>query len=185
MENKYLIVEIHDATPEFKPELTEIVSKLDNLGISRRSVLVIPNYYEKNNLINDREFISWLDDLQEKGDEIVQHGYNHVSTNHNYKSRWDRFIGTKLTHGEGEFQNISYNEAQEKIQKGKDILERIGFNSKGFVAPAWLLNPESERAIKEHGFSYYTTFRYLNFPSQGRKEKAAGKKYASKGSSRR
>ncbi len=121
MKNKYLIVEIHDATPEFKSELTAIVSELDNLGITRRSVLVIPNYYEKNNLINDKDFVSWINGLQEKGDEIVLHGYNHVSTNHNYSSGFQKILGTKVNHGEAEFQNIGYDEAVDKIQKGKQI----------------------------------------------------------------
>jgi len=169
---KYLVVLIHDATPAFKSELNEIVSELDRIGIKKRSVLVIPNYYEKNNILGDVGFIEWLNGFKDNKDELVLHGYEHLSTNHNYSSRFQKILGTKVNHGEAEFQNISYKEAREKIQKGKQLLEKVGISSKGFVAPAWLLNPESEKAIKDSGFDYCTTFRHIHFIPQQKKEKA-------------
>ena len=175
MKDKYLVVSIHDVTPEFKQELTTIVSELDKIGIKKTSVLIIPNYYENKNLVKDNQFTDWLYQLYDNGNELVQHGYNHLCTNYNFKSHIQKFIGTKINHSEGEFQNISYDEAKSKIQKGKDIFNTLGLTkliSKGFVAPAWLLNQESEKAIKDAGFDYYTTFRHINFPKQKKKEKS-------------
>ena len=169
---KYLVVSVHDATPRFKGELQEIVSELDRIGIKRKSILVIPNYYGEESILDNKDFIFWLHSLKSNGDELVQHGYNHVSTNHNFSSRFQKILGTKVNHGEAEFQNISYWEAKAKIGLGRKMLNQAGIYPKGFVAPAWLLNPESERAIKDSEFSYATKFRKIEFYSQEKTEKS-------------
>jgi len=172
MKQKYLVVSIHDATPEFKTELGEIVSELDRNDILKRSVLVIPDYLGKNNLLHNDGFIDWLHQIQDKGNEIVQHGYEHVSTNKDYHSLYGKFVGERLAHGCGEFQNISREEANSKIQQGENIFNQIGIYPKGFVAPGWLLNKESEKAIKDEGFTYTTTFKNIEFFLQQRTEKS-------------
>jgi len=169
MENKYLVVSIHDATPNFNSQLTKIVSELDKIGVNKKSILVIPDYLGKSNISQDDKFIELLHSLQDKGNEIVQHGLEHISTNHNYSSFLEKFIGEQIAQGCGEFQNISYEEAKEKIQKGKEIFKNKGFGAVGFVAPAWLLNSESEKAIKED-FQYTTRFSNIEFFSPYKKE---------------
>ncbi len=47
---KKLIVSLHDVTPKFEGELTEIVQELDQRGITTRSNLVVPNWERVNNL---------------------------------------------------------------------------------------------------------------------------------------
>ncbi len=169
MKNKYLVVSIHDVTPNFNSQLTKIISELDKIGVNKKSILVIPDYLGKNSISQSGEFIEWLHSLQDKGNEIVQHGLEHISTNHNYPSFLEKFIGEQIAQGCGEFQNISYKEAKEKIWKGKEIFKANGFGAVGFVAPAWLLNPESEKALKED-FQYTTSFSNIEFFSPYKKE---------------
>lgn len=167
MTQKYLTVSIHDVTPKFRGELSEIVSELDQRGVSSRSILVIPNYGLQHDISADNNFVSWLHQLKSRGDELVHHGYGHVSRNREYKSLVGRFMGEIFAQGCAEFQNIGYDEARQRIQKGKDIFQNAEISAEGFVAPAWLMNPESERAVRDEGFAYTTLINKLRDFSQG------------------
>ena len=68
--------------------------------------------------------------------------------------------------GCAEFQNINYEEARERLQKGKAIFKKIGLAPKGFVAPGWLLSPESERAVQDERFAYTTLLNGLRIFSK-------------------
>ncbi len=162
MSDSYLVVSVHDVTPKFKSELDEIISGLKGIGVTKQSLLVIPNYERRHNIIDDDGFVSRLHDLKNKGDEIVQHGYEHVSSLRQYDSLPHWFMGEIFAQGCGEFQNIGYDEAKERIEEGRDILQQAGFTPKGFIAPGWLLNNDSEKAVRDAGFSYTTRMNWLH-----------------------
>ncbi|MFH0869685.1 MAG: DUF2334 domain-containing protein [archaeon] len=164
---KYLTVSIHDVTPKFKGELSEIVSELDQRCINSKNILVIPNHESYNDISADDNFVSWLHQLSSGGNELVQHGYEHVSRNRTYNSMGDWFMGNFFAQGSAEFQNIGYDEAREIIRRGKDIFQNAEINSKGFAAPAWLINPKSERAIIDEGFVYMPLINRFRIFSQG------------------
>lgn len=170
----YLTVSIHDVTPKFESELKEIIAELNRRGIHSRSILVIPNYELNYDVSKNENFTAWLHDLEKTGDEIVHHGYEHVSHSRKYRSLKKWFLGEMCAQGCAEFQNINYEEARERLQKGKAIFEKIKMAPKGFVAPGWLLNTESERAVQDENFAYTTLLNGLRiFPKtniQGHKK---------------
>jgi predicted deacetylase len=65
-----------------------------------------------------------------------------------------RLITEHYTAGEGEFFDLGYDEARRRWARGREILS--GFDVKGFIAPAWLLGAEAERAVRDEGFAYTT-----------------------------
>ena len=163
MTQKKLVVSVHDVTPKYQGELTEIVSELSRRGIDKRNLLVVPNWEGQNDLRDHDSFVAWVHELQGSGDEVLQHGYTHRAAKRkgHYKSPVEWFMGEIFSKGTAEIQNLSYDEARQRIEIGQEILTEVGLNDiSGFVSPAWLVNPEAERAMKDQGFSYhiYTSF---------------------------
>lgn len=71
------------------------------------------------------------------------------------KARW-------LTAGEGEFQDLPFEEARRRLAEGRDVLERaLGTRPRGFIAPAWLEHPDTERALASLGFEFHENHLYL------------------------
>jgi len=144
---KFLIVSIHDICPLYFRETKEIISILNNIGIKKICLKVIPNYLGEWNILNYRKFLKWLLEEKEKGNEIIQHGYTHKN--------W------KKLKSPSEFSQLNYEEAKNFIQEGKEILEKAGINCKGFTSPTWKQNEETIRAIIDCGFDYFTTLLWI------------------------
>ncbi len=60
---------------------------------------------------------------------------------------------------EGEFYDLSESEAALRLERGKREFAGLGLEARGFIAPAWLLGREAERAVRSAGFEYTTTLR--------------------------
>src|SRR2546423_8523838 len=73
----FLIVSIHDVAPSTQRIVDQIVSELAQKGIRHCSLLVVPDYHHQGTSMQDRQFVSWLRDLEARGNEIVIHGYFH------------------------------------------------------------------------------------------------------------
>jgi len=154
---KYLVVSVHDVTPAFGSEIKEIVDELKIQKIDKKSILVIPNYLGRYNILKNYRFLNRLNVLKEEGNEIVLHGYEHISRNKKYSSFYGYLMGEWIAQGCAEFQNISYGEAEDKIRRGREILNCAGLICTGFVAPGWLMSKEANKAVIDEGFEY-TTF---------------------------
>lgn len=154
MKKKYIVLSVHDVTPEFKSELSEIVTELSRRGFDKKCMCVVPNYGLRNDILGDGRFIDWLHSLNGNGDEVVLHGFSHFSDKRRYKSFLEFCKGELFALGEAEFQNLSYEEAMGRIKQGRDTLRKVGLDATGFIAPCWITNSEAERAIKDAGFGY-------------------------------
>ncbi len=136
---------------------------LASAGVQHTSLLVIPNHHHKAPMIDDPAFTSWLHGLETSGHEIVAHGYFHK------RPPTEGALAGKLmtevyTAGEGEFYDLSQAAAQERLEKGLGEFQSMGFKPCGFIAPAWLLGADAEKAVAAAGFQYTTrlgTFKDL------------------------
>lgn len=157
MQDKYLIVSVHDATPKFKSEISDIIFELDRIGLKTRNIGIVPNFENKYDISKDDAFASWLLEHNNNGTEIFLHGYTHQSEHRTYNQPIEWFKGEIFAKGEAEFQNTSYEESLDKINRGKEIFNRIGLKYEGFIPPCWLVNPQSLQAIKNSEFEYLVT----------------------------
>jgi predicted deacetylase len=154
-----LVVSIHDVAPSTQAVVQEIIDDLRQSGVSCCSLLVIPHYHEKESLAQSPTFVEWLQKKEQEGHEIVLHGWCHLRPAAAQERLWKRWMTQHYTRGEGEFYDLSYDEARAKLKMGKAALEKAGFDFKkisGFIAPAWLLGKEAERAVIDEGFAYTT-----------------------------
>ncbi|MCP2518868.1 DUF2334 domain-containing protein [Candidatus Aminicenantes bacterium AC-335-K20] len=150
-EKKQLIVSIHDVCPYYFRETKDIVLILENIGISKICLKVIPNYFGEWNILKHENFLKWLIERDNKGDEIIQHGYTHKN--------WKRKGIMDSIHSE--FSSLNYNEAKESIEKGKRIFEEAGIICRGFTSPTWKQNKKVIKAITDCGFDYFTTLLWV------------------------
>ena len=109
--------------------------------------------------MKDRQFVSWLRDLEARGHEIVIHGYFHERPARRDETLRDKFITQLYTRSEGEFYDMDYDEAFRRIKTARDEFSAAGLKPRGFVAPAWLLSAEAERAARDAELEYTTRLR--------------------------
>jgi uncharacterized protein len=151
-----LVVSVHDIAP-FSREITEkIVSELSRLGVTVCSLLVVPNYHHAGSITADRELGIWLREREGRGDEIVIHGYFHERARPEHESLPGKIITRIYTRDEGEFYDLGYEEALDRIREAREDLATVGLSPRGFIAPAWLLSAEAERAAIDAGMEYTT-----------------------------
>jgi uncharacterized protein len=153
---KSLVVSLHDVSPLTQILCEEILAQLRQLGIEQTSLLVIPNHHHRAPIRENSAFRSWLARKTEAGHEPVLHGYFHQRQKQNADSFRAKLTTEIYTAGEGEFFDLSMEEALIRVQRGLDDLAFLARKVVGFIAPAWLLGANAEIAIRKLGFLYTT-----------------------------
>ena len=158
---KSLVVSLHDVSPLTQTLCEEILAQLLHLGIEQTSLLVIPNHHQRAPIRENSRFRSWLTRKIEAGHEPVLHGYFHQRKKQNDDSLWGKLATEIYTAGEGEFFDLSTEEASIRVQRGLEDLAFLPRKVVGFIAPAWLLGANAEIAIRKLGFLYTTRLGWV------------------------
>ena len=154
--NRSLVVSIHDVARSSQRIANKILTELSEHGVRAASLLVVPNYHREGSALKEALFCEWLKKLEERGHEIVIHGYFHERARRNDESFLQKFITLFYTADEGEFYDIIYPDALRLISDARDDFERHGLSPVGFIAPAWLLSVQGEQAAGAVGMTYTT-----------------------------
>jgi len=154
-----LVISTHDVAPSNRAVVEQIMAGLGQSGIRACSLLVVPDYHRQGRATQDRQFVSWLRDLEARGHEIVIHGYFHQRERRGDETVREKFLTRFYTEDEGEFYDLDYEEALRRIMAARDEFRGSGLKPRGFVAPAWLLSPEAERAARDADLEYTTRLR--------------------------
>ncbi|HLQ76282.1 MAG TPA: polysaccharide deacetylase family protein [Terriglobia bacterium] len=157
----YLIVSVHDVSPEHWNRVQRILVQLEAIGVKRRSLLVIPNSRGQSPVDEDSAFSGWLREQQNHGDELILHGYEHVGVG-KPESLADRIRNRLFTQNEGEFLSLNYAEARRRIELGVWIFKAAALRSRGFIPPAWLINRDGLAAARDMGFEYTNSYMYFS-----------------------
>jgi predicted deacetylase len=152
----FVVVSLHDVAPSNQQIANTILSELSHRGVRVCSLLVVPDYHHQGLFTKDRQFVSWLRGLEADGHEIVIHGYFHERARRPKETLGDRLLMTFYTDNEGEFYDLGYAEALHRISTARDEFRAQGLKPRGFVAPAWLLGQDAERAARDAEMEYTT-----------------------------
>ncbi len=133
-----------------------MLSDLAGVGVGVTSLLVVPDHHHKADIDKDPAFLAWLREKQAAGHEIVLHGFYHRRVPREGDGAGKRLVTEHYTAGEGEFYDLGYEEARERMEDGREMLTGAGLDVVGFIAPAWLLGEEAEQAARNLGFAYTT-----------------------------
>ncbi len=151
-----MVVSIHDVAPSTREASQRILAELGRRGIDICSLLVVPDYHETGASMSDRDFVQWLRDLEAAGHEVVIHGYFHSRPRRGDETLRTRLLTRCYTRDEGEFYDLNYQEAFQRVTRARDEFIAAGLRPRGFIAPAWLLGKEAERAIVDAEMEYTT-----------------------------
>jgi uncharacterized protein len=154
-----LVVSIHDLAPATRSRVELILAQLARAGVPHCSLLVVPDYHRSGRSLGEPGFVAWLQELRAEGHEIVIHGFYHQRTRRAGESARQKVVTRVYTADEGEFYDLGYDEALRLLREAQNEFAGHGFHPGGFIAPAWLLAAEAERAAVDVGFRYTATLR--------------------------
>ncbi len=128
-----IAVALHGIEPATWERCALIRDWLDDHGVDRVTLLVIPA--RDLHPVGERSpaMVSWLDERSRVGDSIAQHGFQHVP------------LGGAHPHGRllpagrraGEFSGLDGEETRRAVLAGWRVLKLAGIAPEGFVAPAY------------------------------------------------
>ncbi|HMD52279.1 MAG TPA: DUF2334 domain-containing protein [Solirubrobacteraceae bacterium] len=144
-EQRTIAVALHGIEPATFERCAVIRDWLDDHGVDRVTLLVIPA--RDLHPVGERspEMIEWLDERRRAGDSIAQHGFRHVRLRAGTSAH--QMLG--LTHGQrtGEFVGLSSEETRRAVDAGWRVLKLAGIEPDGFVAPSYAYTTALRRAL--------------------------------------
>jgi predicted deacetylase len=130
-----IAVALHDIEPATFERSALIRDWLDDHGVDRVTLLVIPA--RDLHPLGERspEVTSWLSQRRRAGDSIAQHGFQHVPLGRG------AFTRRRLLHARSgraaEFVGLDVEETRRAVDAGWRVLKLAGLEPDGFVAPAY------------------------------------------------
>jgi uncharacterized protein len=159
--NGAVCIALHDVAPATWPQCERLLHLLDDIGAVAITLLIVPDFHHRGRIDAAPEFVRAVEHRMRRGDEIALHGYDHLDhaspprTPHAWMRR------RVLTAGEGEFSALSFGEAYACIDRGLEIFERLGWQTEGFVPPAWLASAGTRDALRKFSLRYTSTHTAL------------------------
>jgi predicted deacetylase len=140
-EDQTIAVALHGIEPATFQRCALIRDWLDDHGVDRVTLLVIPA--RDLHPVGERspEMVAWLGERGRAGDSIAQHGFQHVPLGpHQPRS---------LAHPRrtGEFSGLDGDETRRAVLAGWRVLKLAGIEPDGFVAPAYAYTSELRSAL--------------------------------------
>lgn len=180
-------VAVHDVSPATWDECRALLAMLDDVGVPRVSLLVVPDFHGRANVLDDAAFVRAMESRLARGDELVLHGYLHVDDAPPPRTPRAFFERRMLTRAEGEFAALDGAAAAARIASGVALFDRLGWPLTGFVPPAWLLGGGARAALAHyaHRFAYVTVRRGLYRLPDWRFERTANLWYSPTSRARR
>jgi predicted deacetylase len=134
-----IAVALHGIEPATFERCALIRDWLDDHGVDRVTLLVIPA--RDLHPVGERspEMVRWLDERSRAGDSIAQHGFQHVRLG----DAWGSPVGAgqllSFAHGRrnGEFVGLDPAETRRAVDAGWRVLKLAGLEPDGFVAPSY------------------------------------------------
>ena len=183
--DKFLIVSVHDVAPPFEKEVEQILGRLKELGVPRCSLLVVPDYHHGGRADRNAAWAGRLKRWQADGHEAVLHGYFHHAKEKSSPGLKNAFLRNVYTSSESEFLELDAAEAEKRLRLGLEVFAGVGLRTRGFVAPAWLMNEEVLKVLGKLEFDYTNTLKKIIDLKSGRVSNAWAQVYSSRAAWRR
>lgn len=144
--DRQIAVAIHDVEPATYERCALIRDWLDDHGVDRATLLVIPAPDLHPFFQRRPDLASWLLDCRDRGDAIAQHGFRH------------RGSGRRPA---AEFAGLGVAQTQASIAAGRRVLSLAGVEPRGFVAPAYAYTPALRRELAADFDWWATLLRFV------------------------
>jgi len=140
-----IAVALHGIEPATFERCAVIRDWLDDHGVERVTLLVIPA--RDLHPVGERspEMIRWLCERRRAGDSIAQHGFQHVRPRTGGSAR-GLLARTPGQRG-GEFAGLDAHETRRAVHAGWRVMKLAGVEPDGFVAPAYAYTAALRQAL--------------------------------------
>jgi predicted deacetylase len=156
-----LAVALHDVEPATFERCALIRDWLDDHGVDRITLLVIPA--RDLHPLGERcpEMVAWLSERRLAGDSIAQHGFQHQQLRRGSRSRPGLLAARRGR--AAEFVGLDEEETRRALGAGWRVLKLAGIEPDGFVAPAYAYTPALRRALPSK-FRWWASLLRLHHP---------------------
>ena len=157
-----IAVSLHDIEPATFERCALIRDWLDDHGVDRVTLLVIPA--RDLHPLDERspELRSWLIERRAAGDEIAQHGFHHERLERSTLLQRGRFALSERDRAP-EFVGSSEAEARRAVDAGWRLLKLAGLEPGGFVAPGYAYTRALRRSLPAR-FRWWADRAHLYHP---------------------
>jgi|SRR5271154_3227442 len=140
-----IAVALHGIEPATFEPCALIRDWLEDHGVDRVTLLVIPA--RDLHPIGERspEMVRWLSERRYAGDSIAQHGFQHTRTRRDASPR--QLLARLRGHRLGEFVGLDAEETRRAVHAGWRVLKLAGIEPDGFVAPAYAYTSALREAL--------------------------------------
>ncbi|MDX2227893.1 MAG: polysaccharide deacetylase family protein [Verrucomicrobiae bacterium] len=152
--NRFLIVSLHDVAAPTLSKIGPMLAALEQWGVDRTSLLVVPDYHGRGEIYADPFTRDWIRTAAANGHETVLHGLVHLRVPRGNEGLTSTLITQSYTAGEGEFYDATEKEAADWIGQGEEIFQLAGISARGFIAPAWLCSQATRAVLRQRGYRY-------------------------------
>lgn len=134
-----IAVAIHDVEPATFEKVALVREWLDDHGIGRATLLVVPASDLHPLQDRDQGLVEWLLARRRGGDAIAQHGLRDTC---DWRTGWSPAAPFARRHApDAEFARLDADETRRAVDSGWRILRLAGLDPTGFVAPAYAYTP--------------------------------------------
>lgn len=143
---------LHDVAPPFLQAVSRQIELLDDLGINRAVLQVVPRWHSAWPVDQCPDLIRLLQSCVRQGAELALHGLTHQPHGPLHGPTLAKNRGRIFAAGAAEFLSLTADEAADAVLAGMQILERAGVEAPStFCAPGWLMSPEAEQGCAAAG----------------------------------
>jgi predicted deacetylase len=142
---------IHDLEPATFERCALIRDWLDDHGVGRVTLLVIPARDLHPLAERSPEMVKWLIERERRGDTIAQHGFQHLRSRPVRKRATGpyQYLRTLSLDREAEFIGLDVQETRRAVDAGRRVLKLAGIEPRGFVAPSYAYTPALRQILSE------------------------------------
>ncbi len=144
-----LAIALHDVEPGTFERCATIRAWLEDRGVDRVTLLVIPA--RDLHPLGERspELVDWLAERRRLGDSIAQHGFQHEQLRRVRRAGWPRRLRAPAqTLRAAEFAGLDDEETRRAVEAGWRLMKLAGIEPEGFVAPAYAYTPALRHALR-------------------------------------
>ena len=157
-----LAVALHDVEPRTFERCALIRDWLDDHGVDRVTLLVIPA--PDLHPFHDRrpEMVDWLAERQGRGDAVAQHGFQHRQARPAARPR--QWLAGWQGGDAAEFVGLDADETRRAVEAGRRVLRLAGIQPRGFVAPAYAYTAALHDTLART-FEWWASLRAVHHPA--------------------
>jgi predicted deacetylase len=161
--SRTLAVALHDIEPATFERCALIRDWLDDHGVDRVTLLVIPARDLHPLAERSPEMVRWLVERERRGDAIAQHGFQHLRPGGMRTQAGGPYqlLRTLGADREAEFLGLDEHETRRAVDAGRRVLKLAGIEPRGFVAPGYAYTPALRHTLGER-FHWWTALLGLH-----------------------